>query len=341
MILKINDKKLDKYTEVSVSLRYDSVGSTFSFVFYFDPNDADHKAMFKPGQFSNVTIEHNGQRLITGTLLGTSFRDSAEPELIQVSGYSKTGVLEDCEIPLSAYPLQSDNINLKDITEKIIKPFGIKLIVDGSVSSKCGSNYKNSHGGDTQSCKAYITELANQKHVIVTHDELGNLVFTEAKTGAKPIHDFSQGQPGISYKLNFDGQKMHSDIRVQRQAGRSGGNAGKANIDNPYCKVFRPRVARQSSGNDTSTDLAARNMLSEELKGIPLTIEMVGWELDGKLVRPNSIISVTNPRLYLYKKTNFFIEQVEYKEIDNRETAVLTCYLPEVYGGGTPKNIFE
>ena len=96
MELKIGGQKIQHFNHVAVSLRYDSVASVFSFNFYFDPSNADHKAMFKPGMYPDVTIEHAGELLITGTLLSYSFSSSPVRQLLSISGYSKPGVLEDC-----------------------------------------------------------------------------------------------------------------------------------------------------------------------------------------------------------------------------------------------------
>lgn len=350
MILKIGQRKLDLYNGVTVALQYDSVASGFSFDFYFEPENADHRAMFKPGAYHPVTIEHEGELLLTGTLLSPTFRSSAVRELMSVIGYSKTGVLEDCEIPPSAYPLQSNGLSLEQIAQKILKPFGLKLIVDGSVSSKAKAKYDISTASDGQSCKAYLAELAGQKHVMLTHDENGNLLLTQAKTSSAPVFDFTKGMPGVHMELSFDGQKMHSEITLIKQqtkgwkdGSHKKGNAGQAAVKNPFvpADVFRPRVNRQTSGKTVDTANASRNMLSEELQGIPVTIELDRWTLGGKLVRPNTIVTIMNPELYLFTKTRFFVASVVFHGDNNAETCTLTCVPPSVFSSETPVNFFE
>jgi prophage tail gpP-like protein len=343
MELKIGNKVLKHYNGLAVSTKYDSVASSFGFTVYFDPENADHKEMFKPLTYKAITISYKGKLLLTGQLFIHKFTSTATKELLPISGYSKTVVLEHCEPPASCYPLQGIKLNLKEITEKILKEFGLKLVVDQAVSQKANSNYKNSTGGDTQKSKDYICELAGQHHVIVTHNEKGDLVFTEAKTEGQPIYDFVDGMPNVKMELNADATKMHSALKLRKDASRKRQtNKAHAELKNPYVEVFRPRAAQQSSGNDTSTEQAARNLLSDELRAITVTIEIQGWELDGELVRPNQTITIKSPTMYLYNKTKFFIEQVDYKGGDGvNDTAVLTCVLPEVYNNKTPKNIFD
>jgi prophage tail gpP-like protein len=135
---------------------------------------------------------------------------------------------------------------------------------------------------------------------------------------------------------------MHSDITVIKQADSDGGNAGEATIKNPYVPfVFRPKVVTQNSGDDNDTEQAAKNILAAELKNLTLTIVTDRWELDGKMLKPNNIISVLNPEVYIYKKTNWFIEQIDYTGDQEKTVATLKCVLPEVYNGGTPKSIVE
>jgi len=342
MILKLGNIKFDIYNGISVTLSYDSIASLFSASLFFDPSNALHKQIFRPLQYLPATIEHNGETLITGYALSHGFESGAIDTMVSISGSSITGVLEDCEIPVSAYPLQSNGLNLREIAEKVCGAFKLKAVVDPVVSDRVNQKYTSSIASDTDRAKEYLCELANQKNIIITHDEQGNVLLTEAKTKAAPIYDFSTGAPVVRASFPIDGQKMHSSISVVKQAAKSGkGNAGQAVVNNPYCPAYRPKVMRQTSGGDVDTGKAARNVLSDELKAMPLTLELDRWELNGKIIRPNNIITIQDPKLFLYNKTKFFIEQVTFTGNEKEQKATLTCYLPEVYNNEVPKNIFE
>ena len=343
MILKVAGQKVDFFNNVGVQLRHDAVASGFAFSFAFNPDNPVHRKICKPCAYYPVSIEQDGETLLTGTLLNGDFIDGAVPGMVELKGYSKTGVLEDSNIPDSVYPLQSDNINLKNITEKILKPFGIKLVVDAAVAADAGKVYKNSTGGDTQSIKGYLSELAAQRNILITHNELGDLVFTRSKAAAQSIFDFKQDTKGITFRLSVNGQGMHSAITVQRQANKSKLElAVEEKATNPYAAAaFRPRVERQTSGDDLNTKQAAQNLVCSELQNIKLIIEIEGWTLGGKIVRPNNIVSVTNPQVYCYKRTDWFVEAVDFMGNESEQRCALTCVLPEVYNGRVAKNIFE
>lgn len=349
MNLTIGSHRIEHYNGVSVKLGYDTVGSTFSASFYFDPQDAALRDLFRPARYLPITIAHEGETLITGTVLSHAFRAGAQRELVAISGYSRPGVLEDCEIPAEAYPLQSNKLTLEQIAAKVAKAFGLGLVVAPAVAQRASRVHAIAKASDDQNVKTFLSELARLSHVIVSHDERGNLLLTEAAVNAAPVFDFTSGMPGYEYALGFDGQGMHSSIQLQKQQtkGRKDGshkkgNAGTASITNPYVPagMQRPKTIRQASAEVVNVTDAVRNTLSEELKGITLSISMQGWMLGGRIVRPNSIITVTAPELHLYRKTKFFISEVTYNGDNESQTATLTCHLPEVFSQAVPQNIF-
>lgn len=349
MNLKIkNHFNVEFFNKFRVTLRYDSVGSTFSFEHYFDPKIKQHRILWQPGHFHVVRVEHAGELLITGFILSQTFGQTSKKQLSSISGYSLTGVLEDCQIPPSLYPLQSDGKTLGEITRRILgffttKNAPIKLIVDPEVAGKVNSSFEKTTANETETIKGYLTKLAAQKNIVLSHTPEGNLLYTKAKTKTASIFHFTGGQPSVTrISLAYNGQGMHSDITIKKQASSEGGNAGEQTISNPYVPfVRRPNVKNQSSGTDNDTGNAARNALSAELKGIVLTIELSTWFINDKIIKPNNIISVTSPENYIFKKTNFFIESVDLIGDEKQNTATLTCVLPEVYNEDRVENIFE
>lgn len=343
---RIRNRKITFFNNFALSLKYDSVGSAFSFGFYFNPDNQEHKEVMCIGHYHLCKVTHNGETLLTGYILSQDFNSSSMANMVSISGYSLPGVLEDCEIPTKLYPLQSDGLSLRNIAQKLIQPFGLNLIVDSSVAALVDSTFKTSTASESQTVKSYLSELASQKNVVISHDEEGRLLFTKAKTNQNPVLDFNVpngGMPGTSMKLSYAGQQMHSHITVQKQADSDGGNAGEFTIRNPFVieSVYRPKTMTQSSGDDNDTEKAAKTALAAELKNIKLTITTDRWVVDGKILKPNNIITVTNPECYLYKKSRWFIESIDYKGDESVNTAVLNCVLPCVYDGSTPEYLWK
>lgn len=343
---RIRNRKIAFFNDFTLALKFDSVGSAFSFSFYFNPDNPEHKEVMCIGHYHLCTVTHNGETLLTGFILSQKFPSSSVRQMVSISGYSLPGVLEDCEIPTKIYPLQSDGLSLRQIAQKLIQPFNLKLKVDSTVASLVDASFITSTASESQNIKSYISELASQKNVVISHDENGNLLFTKAKTNQKPILDFNIAKgsiPGTTMELNYNGQQMHSHITVQKQADADGGNAGEYTIRNPFVigTVYRPKTISQSSGDDNDTEKAAKTALASELKNIKLTITTDRWVVDNKILKPNNIITVTNPEIYLFKKSNWFIESIDYKGDQNINTAVLNCVLPCVYDGSTPDYLWK
>lgn len=328
----INNTSYTEFVSFSANLRHNSIASTFSMSVYFDPENEAHRRNFRPLKYQPVKIHYKDSLLLTGVIVHYDFEVVGANKKMTISGYSKTGVLEDCEIPLSVYPLQTDGMTLKDIAERICQPFGISVVIDSSATGKANTAYENSTSGESQNVKSYLAELANQKGLALSHTAEGNLLITTAKTNGIPVFKFKKSIPCTRLTMRVNGQAMHSRIDCIAQSDvedESGETAYTAT--NSMVSVFRPGVIKQSSGDEADRGNAARGKIGQELQGIALGVDIEGWELKEKIVKPNTIISVEEPAVFLFKNANFFIEEVTLNKDSNGESASLKCVMPEVY----------
>lgn len=350
LVVKINDRFLNRrvrhFNEFTLNLVHDAVGSTFNLKMWFDPDNPEHVEITTPLHYHEIQIEFDDELVLTGYILNTKFSQTAEPQMISLSGYSLPGVLEDCEIPTSLYPLQSDGLSLAQIAQKLIRPFKLDMEIDASVSDRINKTFKKSTASETQTVKAYLSSLASQKNIIISHNAAGNLLFTEAKTEVDPIISFdlrSETPVGTSFNFDVNGQKMHKYITLQKQASKDGGNAGEQRVRNPMVagNVFRESVKSQSSGDDNDTFDAAQRALADQLRGIKLDITTDQWKVNGSIVRPNNIVEIIAPKLFIFTKRRFYIESVTLTGNETTTTAQWSCVMPEVYNGKVPINIFD
>jgi prophage tail gpP-like protein len=345
MILKVGNIKVEKFSGIDITLKYDSVASTFAFTFYYDRNNPEVKQLANYGSYARCKIiDDDGTTLITGTVLSQAFEDGATKSLTGISGYSIPGVLEDCEIPVSLYPLQSDGKTLKQIAEYLLRPFGIGLVIDEwdnftEIVDSANEVIPKIAAEPKQTVKSYLSEIAAQKNIIISHTAGGDLRFTRAYANGPSLYHFTSGIPNVKIGVNFDGQGMHSSITIVKQADMQAGNAGEASVNNPYVQSFRPSVKIQTTGTDITSELAAKNALAAELKNIKVTISIGGlqnFRWNGNKIRPNCLVDITSPECNINRKTQFFVEQVQLIENNDGQTAVLTCVVPEVHNGQTP-----
>ncbi|MDD5013671.1 MAG: hypothetical protein PHW73_01035 [Atribacterota bacterium] len=340
--IKISGQKFDNWNNFKLSLAYNSVASTFSFDGLVLTKE--QKQLFKPLSYHACQVHFENELLLTGTIISTSTSIDNNKNLGGISGYAKPGVLEDCPVPISLYPLQSDGMTLREISEKLLKPFEISIVVDSQVSAEMDKKYEKSTADPSSSVKDYLCELAKQRNIVITHTASGSLLFTRAQSDKQSIATYIEGKPSTRISLSTNGQGLHSEITVQKQATIGTDVAGEETIKNNLISIFRPTVTNQTSGDNNDTSNSAKMVRASELKNITLTIETDRWKwYDGKklyMIKPNEIIEVESPSNFINKRTRFFVESVDLTGNQEGVNAVINCVMPETYSGEEPKNIF-
>ena len=392
MELHVGGHIINKWNKCNVVLQYDGIASTFAFQVYFDPTNKLDKKTFNPSAFNKCEIYDNKILLITGVITSFSFNDTARPNLISISGTSKTGVLaSSCSAPFTVktnfgeyangvtefadLQLQFNNSSLKTIAEKLCLLYGIKVIVDETVEDECNEIYAQAAIKADEYIGSYLIKLAAQKHVILSHTKHGNLLLTKIKTvkavtttkdktptiipfatemqavaeqnnlvdntvmkNIAPIFKFNKSNCE-SITLNFDGDNMHSNIYVVGDSNLIDVNAKEAISKNPYCNRLSVKTIIQNAGDDNDSKKTARYFLGQDLLGIKIIIDIVGWNINGSLARPNQIITIQDENCHIYNATNFFIKEVSFSGDAENKTAKLTCVLPECFNEQEVKKV--
>ena len=355
MRVNIAGKEIKFFTAGKITLKLDSIGSTFEFSSHFVANNLEHQELFKPLQYKPIEFYNSVDKLIfTGTLLNHVFRSDSKRNLVVFSGYSKCGILEDVTIPVKDYPLESNNRSLIDIATRLCGLYGIKVgvsknasnLVNTGVTAKTGLKQKTdlksleakgksifgrTSAGPTETIKDYLAKLCSQKNIILSHDEFGNVLLFQPDYDQKPKFFFDKGNT-LEMGLSFNGQALHSEIDIVSQP--SDDNEGVSLTDkaiNTLIPVYRPTTKILTSGEETDTKQAAKNELAAELKAIQLSLKLQGIF---DTLYPGEIINVHNHYIYCYTYNRFMIESIEYNFDEKGDTTVLNCLIPESFTGG-------
>jgi len=331
MKLYINDEIFANFEKYVIDLKYNAIASIFKF---------DALRDILPVQLSYSSckvITDDDELLLTGVILSSTRSISARPELISVSGYSSPGVLEDCNIPTSMYPLQSDNLSLKQICEKILPEFSIDFSATDNVQEDFEKTYKKANANINQTIKSFLNSIASQGGMIVSHNKEGHLVFTKIDTDIMtPVATFEEGNGGNeSITLDVNGQVLHSEITVVKQASELSRSSGEETVLNPMVSAYRPRVKVSNSGSVFDVKKAARMELSKELSSIRFSIRTT------QFVKPGNLINLKAKSLNINNTIELFVEQTTIIGNRNSERYILTCVMKEVYNFADVKNIFE
>jgi len=104
------------FTNFNYNPKFNAFASAFSFDFYFDPTNQEHAEIVCVSHMHEVDILYNGRLECRGYILNQEFTNPGKPELVTISGYSKPGVFNDCDIPFNLYPLETDGLSLRQIS---------------------------------------------------------------------------------------------------------------------------------------------------------------------------------------------------------------------------------
>lgn len=342
----INGQAYLQYEKLELSLNYDTVASSYKLNARVDMDDPEHVKLFRPLSFNKVEISVGDFKVFTGSFISHDYRTSENPELYNVGGYSLPGVLADCEIPTEAYPLQDDSKTLKEIIEKIISPFGLSLHVNQIASDDANLPIAKAVARQSEKCASYITKLASQFNIIVGHSESGRLLLTRVRLNEAPQGVYRFGDSGYtSGSIRVDASQIHSRYTVKRQTSLSSGDSdpnAESIVDNSVIPVFRPTIKTQSVGSGDLSDTAVKSLRAKELGSISfkITVNSLVYP-NGDPIRPNRIIVVRDPNIYLPNDTKLFVRTTKLVQTANSAFAVLDCVFPNALTGEPLTNIFE
>ncbi len=362
MKIIIDGKECKFFTSGTVSLKLDSIASTFEFSCRFSANNTDHQQMLKPLQYKDVLIYNSDDTLIfTGTLLNHRFVSDKGRNLVIVSGYSKCGILEDVTIPISEYPLESNGKSFIEIARRLCGIFGINVVVSNqaknisettvvtnqndineasdfeSIKARSKVIFGRTSAEPTETVKSYLSKLAGQKNIILSHNEKGEVLIFQPSYNQKPKYFFTKGN-SLTMEAEFNGQALHSQINVVRQP--SDENEGATTADtatNNLVAKYRPTTKILSSGEDLDTQNSARNEIASELKDA-ITIK-VGLQGTFDKIYPGEIVNIHNHYIYSYAYNRFMVQQIDLKFDEKSDTTDLSLVVPETFNGGYIRNI--
>lgn len=335
MRIVIDDKDYKFFTKYSVELNFSKVGSTFQFS--GTKPILTNQLTYPKVQIFRTNEEDNSEELIlTGVLLNQPRTMSAKPSEYSFNGYSLTGVLEDCS--LSVDSTQFNKLSIKEIIEKVLSPFSLLLSYTDNVSEDINKSTEEVNANLTDTCKTFINSLVSQKNIILSHNNKGELLLTRKDLEEQtPAYTFVEGEKGfLSATLTINGQEMHSQIKVLREAS-SNPDAAEFTIKNPYIvNSFRPLSKIQTSGDVFDVQKSARMELNKELARIRVTIESLIFVNSGETIIVNS------PTLGVDGYAVFLVETCKINGSISSETYTLNCALSDAYSSDSEIiNIFE
>lgn len=331
--LLIDQKKFTFWTDVGITRSMDTIGDRFELKAPWTPENLEHRKIFKPFGYQDVVIYVGGEKLITGTAVNVSPFAEANKQDLTISGYSKAAVLNDVTMPLSAWPLEFSNLDLKQIAEKLVVPFGLSV----KFKAEQGAQFKKVTLTPDRKIYPFLIELAKQRGLVISSDVDGNLVFQKSSTESASSSIIEGLEPYIRSNAIFDGQKRFSSFAAIGDGWEKGAGQSAIIDDDTIRKagVLRPMIykANDISSGDLQNDAKAK--LGRSIAtSISINVMVKDWrDKNGRLWRDNNRIIFQAPGNMLYKQSEYIIREIEYTKTPNSISANLKLVFPEAFSG--------
>ena len=339
--LLVNGMRYSGWLGLGVERAIDRLGSHFSITVTEAWSGQD--VPWQIGRFDGCQILIDGQVVLTGYVDDYAPSYDAQSHTVTISGRSKTQDLVDCSPDISSG--QFKGYTLGAIATSVCALFKIGTVQETDTSQTFpDATLQRGETGFT-----FLERLGRLAGVLLTDDELGNLVLTRTGTkraGGSLVH-------GVNIlrargKLSADKRFSHTIVKGQRAIGSAagqsesggGGDADPAPVATNLRAValdrlvprYRPKVCMAEAQQDAAAMQQRANWMRNYAFGRSTECEidvLDYYDADGALWRINRLIGVSDPWLQIDQ--DLLIAGVSFR-IDDRGGRITTLRLGPVEG---------
>jgi prophage tail gpP-like protein len=333
----IEGEKFTGFTGYNLTLAYDTF-DTFSFSAPYDPEIKELQEIIRPFTFKPCEVFYNDVLMFKGTLLTPDPELTDQSSEITLQGYPLCGVLNDCMVPPTKYPLQCMGINMKGIADAACEPYSIPVVFDGEV----GAEFTEVSIEPTDKILDFLSRLSKQRNLLFTNNEKGQLVFFNPKA-EKAFVSFSEGSsPLISIKPKFNAQDFFSHIT----------GFGKTDAEYPSLSytfenkyLINKGIIRHQSLTIEDAETIGDLENSVKAHAGRMFADCVNFELlcENHVNETNDVfqkgmsVCVSAPSAMIARETTFIARSVKLARTTEGKTTMLTLVLPGSYTGEIPE----
>lgn len=334
--VRFSDREYVGWGDLEIVRQLDSF-TTLGFAAPFDPDDAEFRGHFRPFSFRDLNVNVGDERVFTGTLIDVDPGMDPSKITVGVSAYARPGVLADVNMPPSAWPLEYNGMDLRQICERVCQPWDIGVVVDGDP----GAAFERVAMEPDAAPAAFLADLARQRGFVVTDHPSGRLWLRRSATNTAPVvARFSEGKaPLVSAGVSFSARDYFSEITGLGSA-RAGRGGASSTVRNPHASTLRPRVYKPDDTEAGDVPTASRAQMGR-MFGAAATYEIPGlptWRApDGRLWEPNMVVELLAPSAMVYRSTRMIVRTVTLKRTADEQSASLSCVLPGTFSGEIPE----
>jgi prophage tail gpP-like protein/phage tail protein X len=334
--ITVGGRVLAHWTDITVTRALDSI-DTFEFAAPFDPESRADRDAFAPFRFQPTAITVGGARLFTGVLVRVQPEISPDGTTVTAGGYSRAGVLGDCNPSPASYPLEFNGMTLREIAHALAEPFGVPV----AFTADAGPVFDRVACGPTVGVWSFLVDLAKQRGGVFSSAADGSLEFIRPTPAGVPVARLAQGRaPLVGVSPQFDPQQYFSDVTAlaPKGIGLAGGQYTAKN--ERLTGVIRPYAfqASDTAGGDIQT--AATAKLGRMFTAATYRVEVATWRTPaGNVWAPGDTVELTAPGAMVYKPFLFKIRGVTLRGGSAGSTAELELIIPESFTRGQPERL--
>ncbi len=303
---------------------------------YFDTDE--YREAFQPLKFKQAAIYYGENLFFDGVLLAPEADLNEESETLSLSFYPKCGVLLNSTLPISVYPVEYNNLNLKQISENMASSFSIKVEFVGDP----GAEFEKVAPAPTEKILSFIIGLAKKRGFQVTNNRQGDLLISKPVESV-PVSFVSEGNvPFISCKPSFDPQNYFSSITGLTPETETK-SAEMYTWDNPFLTDYVQPVTVDFNDIDPADLRGSVEAMAGRMFGSSGKYALVlntHKNRDNTLFLGGQTLRAFSPKSFIYNEFNFLIQSVELtRDSDSGDLASFALVIPGALTGELPEAV--
>ncbi len=330
--LIINGQKWEVWKEIRLTRSIERMSAEFQVGLTQKPEEGFLSSAIHAGL--PVQVEINGETVLDGYIDNASHSYNERDARIAIAGRDKTGDLIDCAASVDG-PFEFNNHKLEKVIEKIIKPYGINLVVEADT----GAAFKRIAIQPGETAYEFIERICRYRAVLPISNGIGGLVLVKPGTDKSPGR-LIYGQNIKSGQVSNDWSKRHSLYVVKGQAEgydettASEVSSGEGRARDELVTRYRPTVitAESQGFNQTLQERARWQRNVARARANTASYDVVTWYADPDaqiLWKPNTLVQVIDPARTISRE--MLIVSTSFSRDNLGTISTLDLAIPEAY----------
>lgn len=309
------------------------------------------KEIVRPFGYQEAQVYLGGELVITGLIYDINPIITSEEKRCNLGIYNYS-----CDIIDSNHypPYEFNFVTLEDLANELIGGLGIV----SSFESNEGNEFFDRVCIDPQqTIFSFLNELANQRGVLITSNEKGEVLFIRANINSKPVETIKDV---TDISARYNGRELFAVYRTSATSPSREQYTKKLKtktvqryktvqtikIAEAYDKYVPASRQITFSADNTHIDelsTAAEWQRSKRwAEALTISVPRIGWRPQGKdeIYRENTLITLINKDIWIEKAFDFIIKSVEYVLDSNGATCTLELVPPQSFTGEEIPDIF-